>query len=148
MVLRPTRRTLLAAGVLSAIPVFAVAQPPPATAPEHTLMKLRMRNDTAALSADERRVIADHIQGCWSKDTGTTQADKQSVLLTVTTDVSGVVQTAQVAASDMLRVNSDPRLHVQAERAIRALMDPHCAKLPLPSTALGRVNVLTFQFHL
>lgn len=70
------------------------------------------------------------------------------MLLTVTTDVAGVVQKAEIAGSDTVRVNSDPRLHALAEQAIQALMDPRCAKLPMPSTALGRVNLLTFRFHL
>jgi hypothetical protein len=156
MISCPTRRTLLAAAILSATLLFAVAQAPPAStsvppAPnsqlELTLMKLRQRNDMSALSANDRRVIGDHVRACWSKDSGTTEANNHSVLLTVTTDVSGVVRIAQVAASDTLRVNSDPRLHVLAERAMQALLDPRCAKLPLPSTALGRVNILSFQFR-
>ena len=43
-------------------------------------------NDTAALSADQRGAIGDHVRECWTKDAGALDIDKQRVLLTVTTD--------------------------------------------------------------
>jgi neural Wiskott-Aldrich syndrome protein len=33
-----------------------------------------------------------------------------------------------------------------AERAVRAVLDPRCADLPLPQSMLGKTDVLTFQF--
>ena len=41
---------------------------------------------------------------------------------------------------------SDPRFRAFAERAKRAILDSHCANLPLPNEVLGKVNVLTFRF--
>ena len=35
------------------------------------------------------------------------------------------------------RVGGNPRLRVFSERAVRAVMDPHCANLPLPRNMLG-----------
>jgi hypothetical protein len=67
------------------------------------------------------------------------------VLVTVTTDQGGVVRKAVVAGNDVGHL-SDPRFRAFAERAVRAIMDPRCANLPLPSNFLGRINVLTFQF--
>jgi hypothetical protein len=102
-------------------------------------------NDTAALSADARGAIGDHVRECWTKDAGALDIDKERVLLTVTTDATGVVREAKVAGGDVSRL-SDPRFRAFAERAVRAVMDPRCANLPLPHNVLGRINVLTFRF--
>ncbi|MGD0102827.1 MAG: hypothetical protein ABSC06_02175 [Rhodopila sp.] len=102
-------------------------------------------NDTAALSADQRGAIGDHVRECWTKDAGALDIDKQRVLLTVTTDASGVARKAEVAGDDIGRLD-DPRFRAFAERARRAILDPLCANLPLPDNVLGKVNVLTFRF--
>ena len=73
--------------------------------------------------------------------------DKMEVLLTVTTDASGVVRRADVAPQDEGRVNSNMRLRVFSERARRAVMDPNCANLPLPPNMLGQVRTFTFRFR-
>lgn len=115
MISRAARRILLVAGIIVAASVSAFAQAPSDTPPDHVLMRLRQipppQNDTAELSADQRRVIADHVHACWSKVTGKTKTDQQAVLLVVKTDVAGVVQKVEVAFYDVPRVNSDPRLH-------------------------------------
>jgi hypothetical protein len=67
------------------------------------------------------------------------------VLLTVTTDATGVVRLAVVAEPDVPKL-SDPVFRAFAERARRAVMDPRCANLPLPAKLLGKPNVLTFRF--
>jgi hypothetical protein len=103
-------------------------------------------NDTAALSADQRGAIGDHVRECWTKDAGALDIDKQRVMLTVTTDAAGVARMAVPAGDDVARMASDPRFRAFAERAIRAIMDPRCANLPLPNNVLGKINVLTFQF--
>jgi hypothetical protein len=102
-------------------------------------------NDTAALSADQRAAIGDHVRECWTKDAGALDIDKQRVMLTVTTDQTGIARKADVAGDDIGRL-SDPRFRAFAERAKRAILDPHCATLPLPNNVLGKVNVLTFRF--
>jgi neural Wiskott-Aldrich syndrome protein len=102
-------------------------------------------NDTAALSAEQRGAIGDHVRECWTKDSGALDIDKQRVLLTVTTDASGVARRVEVAGEDIGRMG-DPRFRAFAERAVRAIMDPRCANLPLPNNVLGKINVLTFRF--
>ena len=72
--------------------------------------------------------------------------DKMQVLLTVTTDANGVARQAVVAPEDQGRVAADMRLRVFSERAVRAVLDPHCANLPMPQDMLGKTNVLTFRF--
>jgi len=102
-------------------------------------------NDTAALSANQSIAIGDHVRECWTKDAGALDIDKQRVMLTVTTDADGTAHKAEIVGSDVGRM-SDPRFRAFAERARRAILDARCAKLPLPSNALGRTNVLTFRF--
>jgi hypothetical protein len=102
-------------------------------------------NDTAALSLDQRGAIGDHVRECWTKDAGALDIDKQRVLLTVTTDAGGIARRVEVAGDDAGRMG-DPRFRAFAERAVRAIMDPRCANLPLPNNVLGKVNVLTFRF--
>jgi hypothetical protein len=102
-------------------------------------------NDTAALTAAERAAIGDHVRPCWTTDPGALELDKMQALLTVTTDPTGEVRIANVAPADQGRL-ADPRFRAFAERAVRAVMDPACANLPLPPNMLGKVNVLTFRF--
>jgi neural Wiskott-Aldrich syndrome protein len=103
-------------------------------------------NDTAALSAGQRRAIGDQVRACWTTDPGMLDLDRMQVLLTVTTDAAGVARQAVVAPGDAGRVAGNIRLRVFSERAVRAVLDPHCANLPLPQTMLGKTNVLTFRF--
>ncbi|MGH7154373.1 MAG: hypothetical protein ACREF3_10645, partial [Acetobacteraceae bacterium] len=104
-----------------------------------------LANDTSALSAAQRGAIGDHVRPCWTSDPGALDLDKMQALLTVTTDGSGVVRQADVAPADQGRLG-DPRFRAFAERAVRAVMDPSCATLPLPRDMLGKINVLTFRF--
>jgi hypothetical protein len=86
------------------------------------------------------------VRECWTTDPGMLDLDKMQVLLTVTTDAAGVARDAKVAPQDGGRVAGDMRLRVFSERAVRAVLDPHCANLPLPQTMLGKTNELTFRF--
>jgi hypothetical protein len=103
-------------------------------------------NDTASLTLAQRGAIGDFVRRCWTTDPGMLDLDKMQVLLTVTTDASGVVRQAVVAPDDVGRVSGNPRLRVFSERAIRAVLDPACANLPLPQPLLGQTRVFTFRF--
>ena len=94
-------------------------------------------DDTSALSAAQRGAIGDFVRRCWTTDPGMLDLDKMEVLLTVTTDGGGVVRRAIVAPEDAGRVAGNMRLRVFSERAVRAVMDPNCANLPLPQTDAG-----------
>jgi len=104
-------------------------------------------DDTSALSASQRGAIGDYVRRCWSTDPGMLDLDKMQVLLTVTTDGTGVVRRAIVAPEDTGRVGGNARLRVFSERAVRAVMDPNCANLPLPQPMLGQVRTFTFLFR-
>jgi hypothetical protein len=104
-------------------------------------------DDTAALTAAQRGAIGDYVRRCWTTDPGMLDLDKMQVLLTVTTDGGGVVRRAGVAPEDTGRVAGNMRLRVFSERAVRAVMDPNCANLPLPPTMLGQIRTFTFRFR-
>lgn len=113
---------------------------------KHPPTQIRPNPNEAALSAGQRGAISDHARECWSTDQGMLDLDKMEVLLTVTTDSGGVARQAVVAPEDQGRVAGNMRLRVFAERAVRAVLDPHCANLPLPQSLLGKTNVVTFRF--
>jgi hypothetical protein len=104
-------------------------------------------DDTSALSAAQRGAIGEFVRRCWTTDPGMLDLDKMEVLLTVTTDGGGVVRRAVVAPQDEGRVGANMRLRIFSERAVRAVMDPNCANLPLPPALLGQTRVFTFRFR-
>ena len=104
-------------------------------------------DDTSALSTSQRGAIGDFVRRCWTTDPGMLDLDKMEVLLTVTTDGGGVVRRAVVAPEDAGRIAGNMRLRVFSERAVRAVMDPNCANLPLPPNMLGQVRTFTFRFR-
>jgi neural Wiskott-Aldrich syndrome protein len=106
-----------------------------------------LSDSTSALSAAQRGAIGDFVRRCWSTDPGMLDLDKMEVLLTVTTDGGGIVRNAIVAPEDAGRVAGNMRLRVFSERAVRAVMDPNCANLPLPQAMLGQVRTFTFRFR-
>jgi hypothetical protein len=97
------------------------------------------------LSAEQRGAIGDRMRACWTPDPKALGADQMQVLLTVTTDASGVARLVIVVGADEGRL-SDPVFRAFAERARRAVLDPRCANLQLPPPMLGGPNVLTFRF--
>jgi hypothetical protein len=106
-----------------------------------------LSDDTSALSAAQRGAIGDFVRRCWSPDLGRLNLDNMEVLLTVTTDGGGVVRRVTVAPEDEVRVAGNMRLRVFSEQAVRAVMDPNCANLPLPQMMLGQARTFTFRFR-
>jgi hypothetical protein len=101
---------------------------------------------TSQLSGEQRGQIGDKVRECWTKDPGALELEKMSVMLTVTVDAAGTARAAAVAVEDDGRL-ADPRFRAFSERAIRAVLAPRCATLPLPPEQLGHVNQLTFRFR-
>jgi len=63
----------------------------------------------------------------------------------VTTDETGTARLAKVASEDAGRM-SNPVFRAFAERAVRAVLSPQCASLPLPRAMLGQTRQLRFRF--
>lgn len=106
----------------------------------------RNSDATSSLTAAQRGAIGDKVRACWAIDSGAQGVQNFRVLLTVTTDATGVVRHAQVAPADQGRADSDPVFGAFALRAVNAVLDYHCSPLPLPPSLLGAVHTFTFRF--
>jgi hypothetical protein len=54
----------------------------------------------------------------------------------------------KLSPADQARANADEGFRAFAERAERAVLDPTCAKLPVPPDLLGKpAQELTFRFR-
>jgi hypothetical protein len=102
-------------------------------------------DDASSLSAAQRLAISDHLRRCWPPPT-TSSGSGTWVLIAITTDNWGVVRRAVVAPADIARMSVDPALRQLAERAVRAVLDPNCANLPLPQAMLGQRREFTLRF--
>lgn len=96
------------------------------------------------LSAPQRGAISDYVRRCLPPDLTTTGGGMQ-IMLSVTTDIDGVVRRASISPIDAARVKADPALRQFAERAVRAVVDPNCSHLPLPQAFLGQRQEFTFR---
>lgn len=105
----------------------------------------RMSTANSRLSAADRSAIGAEVQPCWGIDAGAPGISHFSVLLQVVTDAEGVVREAQVAPADQGRM-SDPLFAAFANRAVEAVKNYQCAKLPLPNDMLGKPQNFIFRF--
>ena len=105
----------------------------------------KMSTANSHLSAADRSAIGSEVQPCWGIDAGAPGVSHFSVLLQVVTDASGVVREAQVAPGNQGQM-SDPVFAAFAERAVEAVKNYQCAKLPLPPAMLGKPQNFIFRF--
>lgn len=108
----------------------------------------RSDTDTNALTADERAAMSpsDYVRRCWVYDGGTSGGEQFHVQLQVDIDENGIARRAGAAGPDIALINGDPVFHAFAERAVRAVLDPQCANLPVPRDKLGHRRSLVFTF--
>jgi outer membrane biosynthesis protein TonB len=102
-------------------------------------------SDTNLLTPDQRAAIGNEVRRCWTYDAGAKGVNQMRVLLDVTTDADGMARIAKVAPEDQGALN-DPVFRAFAERAVRAVLDPVCSKLPLPPDMLGQTRQWKFRF--
>ena len=102
---------------------------------------------TDKLNTAQRGAIGDKVRECWTKDAGALDLEKMQVYLLVTVDGEGIARQVDVAPEDIGKL-SDPRFRAFAERAVRAVLDPRCAGLPVPPALMtsGR-GTLKFRFR-
>jgi neural Wiskott-Aldrich syndrome protein len=105
------------------------------------------RDITASLSAGEQRAIGGEVRRCYAEDTEARNYAQFQAHLTVTVDAAGEARMVEFSAADAARMASDPSYRALAERARAAVMNPLCAKLPLPPGQLGQVHQLKFVFR-
>ena len=102
--------------------------------------------DNALLSGEVRRAIGERLRECWTGDKSALNYDKQSVRLVVTTDPTGTIRVADIAANDASRTSGGVA-RAFAERARRAALDPQCAQLPLPGALKGQNRTFEITFR-
>ena len=103
---------------------------------------------TGELSDGQRKQIGDEVRRCYSEDTAARDYAQYMANLTVTIDATGEARDAQLAPADQSRAAADPAFRAFAERAVRAVLDPTCSKLPVPPDLLGKPSqTLNFRFR-
>jgi len=100
--------------------------------------------ENTLLSAATRGAIGDRLRECPISDTSALDFDKQVVRLIVTTDASGTIRTAKIAARDASRTGTALAL---AERVRRMVLDPQCAQLSLPNALKGQNHTFEVSFR-
>ena len=98
---------------------------------------------TDLLNAGERGAIGDRIGECWRVDAGMLGLADMSVSLVAIVDRAGVIRNVTPGPDG---VPGDPRGRALYERARRALLDPACSPLPVPTGRLTAAENL-FQFN-
>ena len=102
--------------------------------------------DNALLTGEVRRAIGDRLRECWTSDRSALDYEKQTVRLVVTTDPTGTIRVAEIAANDASRTSGGVA-RAFAERARRAALDPQCAQLPLPGALKGQNRTFEITFR-
>jgi len=102
--------------------------------------------DNALLTGEVRRAIGERLRECWIGDKSALNYEKQSVRLVVTTDSTGTIRVADIAANDASRTSGGVA-RAFAERARRAALDPQCAQLPLPGALKGQNRTFEITFR-
>jgi outer membrane biosynthesis protein TonB len=105
-------------------------------------------NLTGELSDGQRRTIGDEVRRCYAEDTAAQYYASYSAVIVVTIDADGEARDVQLSPADQAHANADAAFRAFAERAARAVLDPTCAKLPVPANLLGKPSqLLTFRFR-
>ena len=103
---------------------------------------------TGELSNGQRKQIGDDVRRCYSEDTAARNYATFAVVMTVTIDATGEARAVKLSDADQGRAGADPAFRAFAERAERAVLDPTCAKLPVPAELLGKpAQELMFRFR-
>jgi outer membrane biosynthesis protein TonB len=114
---------------------------PSASSPRHG------ENVTGVLNPGQRKAIGDEVRRCYSEDTAAKDYASYSADIEVTVDGTGVVREVKLMPDSARRAASDFAYRAFAERAQDAVMDPQCARLPLPPNLLGTTQKLSFRFR-
>ena len=104
-------------------------------------------NLKGSLSEGQAKTIGQSVKRCFSEDTAAKDYATYTTIMTVTVDATGEVRDVKLAPEAQARASGDFAYRAFAERAEHAVLDPMCAKLPLPPTMLGQPSQqFTFRF--
>ena len=94
--------------------------------PDASLLSSKGRHPVGMLRPQRRsqHPATSRVRRCWTTDPGMLDLDKMQVVLSLTTDVAGIVRRAVVAPEDAGRRANDAKMRVFASRATRAVLTP------------------------
>ncbi|MBV9755956.1 MAG: hypothetical protein JO047_02790 [Alphaproteobacteria bacterium] len=102
-------------------------------------------NPVGSLPPEAYRGVIDHVRTCWRGYVGKLADARFQARLQVVTDESGVVREAKLAPDEATRL-SDPGFKTFVEAAMRSVLEPDCAQLPIPAANLGHKIAFDFLF--
>jgi outer membrane biosynthesis protein TonB len=105
-------------------------------------------NPNGALTLGQAKTIGAFVKRCFSSEVEAKDLASYSVMLEVVVDQTGEVHEAHLAPESQPRAAQDPAYLAFSDAAIHAVLDPQCAKLPLPPNVLKQAaTTLTFRFR-
>jgi hypothetical protein len=105
-------------------------------------------NREGNLTQGQAKTIGAFVKRCFSSEVEAKDLASYSVMLEVVVDQSGEVHEAHLAPESQPRAAQDPAYLAFSDAAIHAVLDPQCAKLPLPPNVLKQAaTTLTFRFR-
>ena len=102
---------------------------------------------TGQLSAGAQRAIGGSVRRCYAEDTEAKNYASFTAHLLVTVDETGEARMVAFKPDTAARMAADPQYRALAERARDAVLNPTCAKLPIPAALLGHAQQLSFVFR-
>jgi len=115
----------------AAPPAAAVPTPPSAAA--------------VPLTAEVHSAVIAHVKACWAAYMHRLGDVHYQARLRVITDEAGVVREVKLAREDLPRL-ADPSYQAFTQAAIRSVLDPQCAQLPIPAAMQGHKIAFDFVF--
>jgi hypothetical protein len=102
-------------------------------------------SSAGTLPPEAYRGVIEHVRACWRGYVSKLGDAHFQARLQVVTDESGVVRDAKLAPDEAARL-SDPAFRTYVEAAMRAVLEPDCAQLPIPPANLGHKIAFDFVF--
>jgi outer membrane biosynthesis protein TonB len=99
----------------------------------------------STLTASEIDLLRQQIERCWDIPAGARDAQDLNIEIKAVVNHDGTV--AQAAIVDTARYGSDPFLRAAADSAKRALLNPQCSPLPVPSDKFDAWHNLDLFFN-
>jgi hypothetical protein len=100
---------------------------------------------SSALPPEIYKAVIQHVSSCWRVNVGRLGDVRHQAHLRAVADAEGVMREAKLVPEDLARL-SDPSFQEFADAAIRSVLDPQCAQLPIPEGLLGRRIAFDFVF--
>lgn len=102
---------------------------------------------TGQLTAGQQKAIGGSVRRCYAEDTEAKNYATFTAHLLVTIDETGEARIVAFKPDTAARMAADPGYRALAERARDAVLNPTCAKLPIPPSMLGKSQQLSFVFR-